>query len=103
MLCILPEVTRSEVGYRITEFTQKFICVLLAVSTSNKTPNPGSTGIAVTIIEHLVKALWNFDWGLRKVWSRIQHVGHPEVQFPLQALGYKVSGKAGRRQPRSLC
>ena len=60
MLCILPEVARSEVGYRITEFTQKLICVLLAVSASNKTPNPGSSGIAATIIEHLVKALWNF-------------------------------------------
>jgi len=61
MLCILPEVARSEVGYRITEFTQKFICVLLAVSTSDKTPDAGSTWIAVMIIGHLVKALWNFD------------------------------------------
>lgn len=39
MLCLIPEVARSEVGYGITEFTQKFVCVLLAGSTSNKTPN----------------------------------------------------------------
>jgi len=95
------EVARSEVGYLITEFTQKFVCVLLAVGTSNNPLTPGSTGIAVMVIEHSVKALWNLDWELRKVWSTIQHMGHPEVQFPVQALGYKVSGEAGRRQPRS--
>jgi len=31
--------------------------------------------------QHLVKALWNFDWGLRKAKLTIQRMGHREVQF----------------------
>jgi hypothetical protein len=67
VLRIFPEIARSEVRYRITEFTQKFVCILLAVCTSNKTSDPWSARKPVMIIANLVKALWNFDGGLRKV------------------------------------
>ena len=65
--CIFPEVARSEVRYQIAKFTQKFVCVLLTIRSTGKTLYPGSSGIAVVMIEDSVKAPRDSDWGSRKV------------------------------------
>ena len=64
---IRPEIAGSEVRDPIAEGTQKFVAVLLAVCSNHKTPNPRNPWVPVVIIVDVVKALGNFNRGLRKV------------------------------------